>query len=148
MLEEANIDPKNIKGTGPDGRITKEDVQIYIEQQQKTPAPQAKTTTPEAKTTAPETKTPAPQAPTPQAGARSQRREKMSRLRKTIAKRLVEAKNQTAMLTTFNEVDLTEVMSLRKKYKEGFREKTRYWAWLYVLLLKSRRHCPTRVPGC
>jgi len=116
MLEEANIDPKNIKGTGPDGRITKEDVQIYIEQQQKTPATQAKTTTPE-------TKTPAPQAPTPQAGARSQRREKMSRLRKTIAKRLVEAKNQTAMLTTFNEVDLTEIMSLRKKYKEPFEKK-------------------------
>ncbi|MBK9462782.1 MAG: 2-oxoglutarate dehydrogenase complex dihydrolipoyllysine-residue succinyltransferase [Sphingobacteriales bacterium] len=123
MLEEANIDPKNIKGTGPDGRITKEDVQIYIEQQQKTPAPQEKTTTPEAKITTPETKTTTPQAPTPQAGARSQRREKMSRLRKTIAKRLVEAKNQTAMLTTFNEVDLTEIMSLRKKYKEAFEKK-------------------------
>lgn len=116
MIEENNIDPKSVKGTGPDGRITKEDVQNHIEQQQQ--APQAL-----VKPAAAEIKTPAPVAQTTETGSRNQRREKMSRMRKTIAKRLVEAKNQTAMLTTFNEVDLTEIMSLRKKYKEPFEKK-------------------------
>ena len=59
------------------------------------------------------------EAPTPSVtGSRTSRTEKMSRLRKTISRRLVEAKNGTAMLTTFNEVELTEVMAIRKKYKE------------------------------
>ena len=96
----------------------KEDVQKFIDAQAK----QA-TQTPKkvAAKPAKETKV---EAPTPSVtGSRTSRTEKMSRLRKTISRRLVEAKNGTAMLTTFNEVDLTEVMAIRKKYKETFKEK-------------------------
>src|SRR5690606_24648870 len=62
-------------------------------------------------------------APAPVAGARNERREKMTSLRKTIAKRLVSVKNETAMLTTFNEVNMQPIMDLRSKYKDTFKEK-------------------------
>ncbi|MBK8443816.1 MAG: 2-oxoglutarate dehydrogenase complex dihydrolipoyllysine-residue succinyltransferase [Sphingobacteriales bacterium] len=98
-----------VQGTGKDGRITKEDAQKAIEQKNNTPAPP-----------------PADSKATPPPAAndnRAVRREKMSRLRRTIAAHLVEAKNTTAMLTTFNEVDLTEIMAVRAKYKDIFKEK-------------------------
>jgi 2-oxoglutarate dehydrogenase E2 component (dihydrolipoamide succinyltransferase) len=92
------------------GRITKEDAAKI-----QTPAALAKT----------ETKTSAPSAPPVIAsgGARNIRREKMTSLRKTIARRLVAVKNETAMLTTFNEVDMKPVMELRSRYKDQFKEK-------------------------
>lgn len=104
ILREGNIDPSAIDGTGKDGRITKEDAQKAVEN--KVSAPVA----------------PSPVAPVkPMAtGAREVRVEKMSRMRKTIAARLVSAKNNTAMLTTFNEVDLTAINELRKKYQDRF----------------------------
>src|SRR5690606_17134888 len=111
-LREKGIDPSTIKGTGKDGRITKEDAE---KAQAKPAAPQA-----EAKAAAPAT--PAASA-VKVAGARNERREKMSSLRKTIAKRLVTVKNETAMLTTFNEVNMQPIMDLRAKYKETFKEK-------------------------
>lgn len=113
ILREKGIDPATIKGTGKDGRITKEDAEKA--QVQATPASQAT-----SKPTAAATSTPAPATT---AGARNERREKMSSLRKTIAKRLVSVKNETAMLTTFNEVNMQPIMDLRAKYKDTFKEK-------------------------
>ena len=103
IMDEKGIDPKEISGTGAGGKITKEDV---INSEQKV----------EASTTADSSEVQT-------VGNRNQRREKMTQLRKTISKRLVSVKNETAMLTTFNEVDMFEVIHLRKKYKESFKEK-------------------------
>ncbi len=110
ILREKGIDPSTIKGTGKDGRITKEDAE---KAQAKPAAPKAESK-PAAAVTA--------SAPAI-AGARNERREKMSSLRKTIAKRLVSVKNETAMLTTFNEVNMQPIMDLRAKYKDMFKEK-------------------------
>lgn len=119
MMREENMKAADIKGTGKDGRIIKEDVQKAIEartQEDPSSEPaQEQRSQKEAKLEKPEFAT---------AGkSREERREKMSRMRRTIAKRLVSAKNETAMLTTFNEVDLTEIMAMRKKYQERFVEK-------------------------
>lgn len=111
ILREKGIDPSTIKGTGKDGRITKEDAEKA--------QPVAKTAAPVAKPAAPA----ATPAVAPVAGSRNERREKLSSLRKTIAKRLVAVKNETAMLTTFNEVNMQPIMDLRAKYKDTFKEK-------------------------
>ncbi|TJZ52435.1 2-oxoglutarate dehydrogenase complex dihydrolipoyllysine-residue succinyltransferase [Sphingobacterium olei] len=110
ILREKGIDASTIKGTGKDGRITKEDA----EKAQSAPAA-PKTASKPAETTA----IAAPAV----VGARNERREKMTSLRKTIAKRLVSVKNETAMLTTFNEVNMQPIMDLRSKYKDIFKEK-------------------------
>jgi 2-oxoglutarate dehydrogenase E2 component (dihydrolipoamide succinyltransferase) len=107
ILAEKGINPAEVKGSGKDGRITKEDAQ-NAQQNKQEPVKQ----TPAA----------APQVPAT-SGARVQRREKMSSLRKTVARRLVSVKNETAMLTTFNEVDMKPIMELRAKYKDTFKEK-------------------------
>lgn len=109
LLKDNNIEAADVKGSGRDGRITKEDAQKAAQQ----PAAPA---TPAAKTAD------EPQGQT-QAFSRNDRRDKLSRMRRTIAKRLVSAKNNTAMLTTFNEIDLTEVMALRSKVQDRFVEK-------------------------
>lgn len=111
ILAESNIDPANVTGTGRDGRITKDDAQKAVSSSGS--SPQA----------APPPNTPPPPPITSQPFARNERRERMSRMRRTIAKRLVSAKNNTAMLTTFNEVDMTGVMELREKYQEAFVKK-------------------------
>ncbi|TAG55132.1 MAG: 2-oxoglutarate dehydrogenase complex dihydrolipoyllysine-residue succinyltransferase [Cytophagales bacterium] len=105
ILAEKGIDIAAIKGSGVDGRITKEDANSASK-----PAPTAPSSAPIKPN------------PTP-TGAREQRREKMTPLRKTISKRLVAVKNETAMLTTFNEVDMKPIMDLRSKYKDMFKEK-------------------------
>ncbi|EFK58830.1 2-oxoglutarate dehydrogenase complex dihydrolipoyllysine-residue succinyltransferase [Sphingobacterium spiritivorum] len=110
ILREKGIDPAAVKGTGKDGRITKEDAE-KAQAGAKPAAAQSTTSAPAA--------TPAPAV----AGARNERREKMTSLRKTIAKRLVAVKNETAMLTTFNEVNMQPIMDLRAKYKDTFKEK-------------------------
>ena len=110
ILREKGIDPATVKGTGKDGRITKEDAE------KASAAPQAQPAAKPAPVAA-------PAAAPVTAGARNERREKMSSLRKTIAKRLVTVKNETAMLTTFNEVNMKPIMDLRAKYKETFKEK-------------------------
>ncbi|MBP6385583.1 MAG: 2-oxoglutarate dehydrogenase complex dihydrolipoyllysine-residue succinyltransferase [Pseudarcicella sp.] len=104
VLSEKGIDAQNVSGTGIGGRITKEDAQNAS-------LPKANRTTAEAQTI------------TTPAGNRNERSEKMSSLRKTVAKRLVQVKNETAMLTTFNEVDMKPIMDLRAKYKDKFKEK-------------------------
>ncbi len=94
-LDEKGIDAKDVKGTGRDGRITKEDA-----------------INAEAK----------PSMGSPGPGKRSESRSKMSMLRRKVAERLVSAKNETAMLTTFNEVDMQPIFDLRSQYKEKFKE--------------------------
>ena len=113
LAEENGIALNSIKGTGKDGRITKEDVVAAIEAKKSAPAaaPAAK---PGASAAAPVVTA---------AGDRTEKRVPMTRVRATVAKRLVEAQSNMAMLTTFNEVDMTEVMALRSKYKDLF-EKT------------------------
>lgn len=113
ILAEKGIDPKDVKGTGKDGRVTKEDAEKAQKSAPKPATPQK----PKA-----EAKEAAPEAPKV-AGQRNVKREKMTSLRKTISKRLVAAKNETAMLTTFNEVNMKPIMDLRKQYKEMFKEK-------------------------
>jgi 2-oxoglutarate dehydrogenase E2 component (dihydrolipoamide succinyltransferase) len=111
IIAERGIDPAGIQGTGKDGRITKDDAQ-KASVTEKATAPIAAASTKEVAS-----------APTIIPGARNERREKMSSLRKTIAKRLVTVKNETAMLTTFNVVDMKPIMDLRTKYKDLFKEK-------------------------
>tara|TARA_R110002020_G_scaffold475970_1_gene715117 strand:+ start:39285 stop:40535 length:1251 start_codon:yes stop_codon:yes gene_type:complete len=94
VLDEKGMSGADVKGTGRDGRITKDD------------AVQAK-----------------PSMGTPGTGNRGETRSKLSMLRRKVAERLVSAKNETAMLTTFNEVDMTPIFELRKKYKEDFKNK-------------------------
>lgn len=114
ILAEKGISPEAVKGTGIDGRITKEDAQ----QAQKA-APQQQASSQQQKA-APQQKE---SQPATAGGNREQRRERMSSLRKTISRRLVSVKNETAMLTTFNEVNMKPIMDIRSKYKEQFKEK-------------------------
>ncbi|MFQ6594944.1 MULTISPECIES: 2-oxoglutarate dehydrogenase complex dihydrolipoyllysine-residue succinyltransferase [Pseudomonas] len=109
LAEENGINLASIKGTGKDGRITKEDVVAAVEAKKNAPAAAP------AKAAAP-----AAAAPVFAAGDRTEKRVPMTRVRATVAKRLVEAQSNMAMLTTFNEVDMTEVMALRSKYKDLF----------------------------
>jgi 2-oxoglutarate dehydrogenase E2 component (dihydrolipoamide succinyltransferase) len=107
IMREGDVNPANVSGSGKDGRITKEDAAKAVENRTvATPATPTAVAQPSV-------------APTPKPvvipGARSERVEKMSRMRRTIAARLVSAKNQTAMLTTFNEVDMTGIIQLREK---------------------------------
>ncbi|MCF5688041.1 2-oxoglutarate dehydrogenase complex dihydrolipoyllysine-residue succinyltransferase [Pseudomonas sp. PA-1-3F] len=109
LAEENGINLASIKGTGKDGRVTKEDVVAAVEAKKNAPA------------AAPaKAAVPAAAAPVFAAGDRTEKRVPMTRVRATVAKRLVEAQSNMAMLTTFNEVDMTEVMALRSKYKDLF----------------------------
>lgn len=111
LVAEHNLDASAITGTGKDGRLIKGDVLAYLDANK--PAPAAPAAPAAAK----------PATPPPVRGERGERRESMSRLRMRIAERLVEAQHTAAILTTFNEVDMQPVMTLRKRYKEQF-EKT------------------------
>ena len=107
LLAEHNLDASAIKGTGVGGRLTREDVEKHLAK-----AP--------AKESAPAAADPAAQ---PALAARSEKRVPMTRLRKRVAERLLEAKNSTAMLTTFNEVNMKPIMDLRKQYGEAFEKR-------------------------
>jgi 2-oxoglutarate dehydrogenase E2 component (dihydrolipoamide succinyltransferase) len=133
---EYHVDPSQIRGTGKDGRLTKDDVIAAAEAKGAEPGPaiapqpsspaQAGAQAPQAKAPpAPEAKAP-PLGPRPSPGSSGERREErvqMSRLRQTVAKRLKEAQNTAAMLTTFNDVDMSAVMEARSRYKELFEKK-------------------------
>ena len=106
MVEENNLNPAAIAGTGKDGRLTKADVQKAI-------------TSGQAKMTA-AASAPAPAKAGPRASDAREERVPMSRLRRMIAGRLKEAQNTAAMLTTFNEVDMSAVMALRAEYQDDF----------------------------
>ncbi len=107
---EHGVDPATIKGTGKDGRLTKEDVAAAASSK---PASAPAAAAP----------APAPAAQPAATGGRKEERVKMTRLRQTIAKRLKEAQNTAAMLTTFNDVDMTAVIEARAKYKDLFEKK-------------------------
>ncbi len=104
LLAEHNLEASQVKGSGVGGRITREDIEAHLANAKAAPKAEA-----------------APvEAP---AAARSQKRVPMTRLRKTVANRLLEAKNNTAMLTTFNEVNMKPIMDLRKQYKDQFEDR-------------------------
>ncbi|WP_394240023.1 2-oxoglutarate dehydrogenase complex dihydrolipoyllysine-residue succinyltransferase [Vibrio astriarenae] len=104
LLGEHGLEPSQVKGTGVGGRITREDIDAHLANAEKAKAE-------------------APAVAEAPATARSQKRVPMTRLRKTVANRLLEAKNNTAMLTTFNEVNMKPIMDLRKQYKDQFEER-------------------------
>ncbi len=107
LVDDKKVDTANIQGTGKDGRLTKGDVLDALNKPQ-TAAPAAK----------------APAQPSgPRQNAEREERVRMTRLRQRIAERLKEAQNTAAMLTTFNEVDMSHVMALRNQYKESFEKK-------------------------
>lgn len=105
LLAEHGLEASQVKGSGVGGRITREDIEAHLANAKAAP------------------KAEAPAAVEAPAAARSQKRVPMTRLRKTVANRLLEAKNNTAMLTTFNEVNMKPIMDLRKHYKDQFEER-------------------------
>jgi len=116
---EYHVDPSKIHGTGKDGRLTKDDVIAAAQAKGAEPSPAI---APQAK--APSEPAPAPQVKAPAvSGERREERVRMSRLRQTVAKRLKEAQNTAAMLTTFNDVDMSAVMDARSRYKDLFEKK-------------------------
>lgn len=100
LMAENNLDPKNVTGTGPQGRITKGDVLEHLENKKAAPTPVKV-----------------------KGGTQETERVPMTTLRKRIAERLVQAQHTAAILTTFNEIDMSAVMKLRKRYKEDFQKK-------------------------
>jgi 2-oxoglutarate dehydrogenase E2 component (dihydrolipoamide succinyltransferase) len=111
IVLEHHLDPSKIKGTGKDGRLTKDDVLAAAEGHQ-------------AEAPAPAPPAPAPPPPAPaKAGERREERVRMTRLRQTVARRLKEAQNNAAILTTFNDVDMSAVTAARAKYKDLFEQK-------------------------
>ncbi len=115
LAREKNLDLTKVLGTGPEGRITKVDVERYMEAAQ---APKAATSVPRI----PEPPQAAPVSGVEPSG-RGEERQRMSRRRRTIAQRMLEATQSTAMLTTFNEVDMSAVMDLRRRRNEAFQQK-------------------------
>jgi 2-oxoglutarate dehydrogenase E2 component (dihydrolipoamide succinyltransferase) len=124
VVLEHHLDPSKIKGTGKDGRLTKDDVLAAAKEHEteaKAPAEAPAPAPAPAPATAP---APASSAPAPaKAGERREERVRMTRLRQTVARRLKEAQNTAAMLTTFNDVDMTAVMEARTRYKDLFEKK-------------------------
>src|SRR6478752_1693667 len=110
IAAETGVDPSKIDGSGKDGRVTKGDMMAAIERAAASPTPVAQTAA-------------QMRAPSPADDAAREERVKMTRLRQTIARRLKEAQSTAAMLTTFNEVDMSAVMHLRNQYKELFEKK-------------------------
>ncbi|MBS4707990.1 2-oxoglutarate dehydrogenase complex dihydrolipoyllysine-residue succinyltransferase [Aeromonas caviae] len=111
MVAEHDIDVAKLTGTGKGGRVTKEDVEAFIKNLGKAPV------------AAPTAAAPVAAAPVAPLAGRTEKRVPMTRLRKRIAERLLEAKNTTAMLTTFNEINMAPIMKLRKQYGEIFEKK-------------------------
>jgi len=115
LVGEHRLDVSRIQGTGPGGRITKGDVLLYLEQAEKAAAPAAPAAKPEA----------AAESVCPPAESVKEEitRKPMTPIRRRIAERLLKARQNTAMLTTFNDIDMSAVIDLRKRYKEAFQKK-------------------------
>ncbi len=131
MMAESNLTPDQVTGTGKDGRIMKEDVQMALA----SPTPQAEAPAPTM-----------PRSPVTVEDEAREERVKMTRLRQTIARRLKDAQNTAAMLTTYNEVDMSEVMALRKEYKEIFEKKHGVKLGFMSFFTKACCHALKEVP--
>ena len=137
-MAEAGLSPDQVSGTGRDGRIMKDDVARAV------------SAAPAAAAAAPAPAAPAPAAPgaaAPVADGSREKRVRMTRLRQTIARRLKEAQNTAAMLTTFNEVDMTEVMALRNEYKDLFLKKHGVKLGFMSFFVKACCHALQEVPA-
>ncbi|MCU4651220.1 2-oxoglutarate dehydrogenase complex dihydrolipoyllysine-residue succinyltransferase [Roseibacterium sp. SDUM158016] len=134
LMAEKGLDPASVRGTGRDGRIMKEDVMRAAA----APAPVA--TAPASAPAA------APRAPVAAEDAEREERVKMTRLRQTIARRLKDAQNTAAILTTYNEVDMTEVMALRNQYKDEFEKKHGVRLGFMSFFTKACVHALKEVP--
>jgi 2-oxoglutarate dehydrogenase E2 component (dihydrolipoamide succinyltransferase) len=142
LLAEHNLDASQIQGSGKDGRITKEDVIAHLDK--KSGDKPAK----EAASAAKPAEKPAA-APLPEVSGgreRQESREAMSRIRKTIASRLVQAQQDAAMLTTFNEVDMSSVMALRSRYKEDFEKRHGARLGFMSFFVKAAAHALDKFP--
>jgi len=120
LVVEKNLDPSQIAATGPGGRITKGDVVLFLERTQALAAAPTPSATAVQK---PAGTPPQPSAETPKAGEEGITRKPMSPIRQRIASHLLNAKQNTAMLTTFNDIDMTRVLALRVQFKDSFKEK-------------------------
>ena len=115
LARDKNVDISQITGTGSEGRVTKADVELFLQGQQKAPATGTQTPS--------ESVAPPVESASVNQFARPEERTRMSRRRRTIAQRLLEAKQNTAMLTTFNEIDMGAVMDLRSRRNEEFQKR-------------------------
>ncbi|MEH6829766.1 2-oxoglutarate dehydrogenase complex dihydrolipoyllysine-residue succinyltransferase [Sulfitobacter sp.] len=129
-MAEAGLNRDQVTGSGRDGRVMKEDVAKALQTGTSTPAPAAA----------------APRAPSSADDASREERVKMTRLRQTIARRLKESQNTAAMLTTYNEVDMTEVMDLRNEYKDLFLKKHGVKLGFMSFFTKACVHALREVP--
>jgi 2-oxoglutarate dehydrogenase E2 component (dihydrolipoamide succinyltransferase) len=120
---EQGIDIAQVPGSGKRGQALKSDVVQFAARQAAAPQPAQEGRVPELPAQEARVEAPAPRVPIPQEDARREERVKMTRLRQTIARRLKEAQNTAAMLTTFNEVDMSALIELRKRYKEAFEKR-------------------------
>ena len=132
LVAEHELDPAAIEGTGKDGRLLKADVEAHLAAQaaaeEKAAAPQPEPTPEPVPAPAPRAPAPKPApkpapAPEPRADGDREVRVRMSRLRRRIAERLKEAQNSAAMLTTFNDADMSAILDLRKRYRDGFEKR-------------------------
>ncbi|WJY21953.1 2-oxoglutarate dehydrogenase complex dihydrolipoyllysine-residue succinyltransferase [Fontisubflavum oceani] len=130
-MAETGVSADQVQGSGRDGRIMKEDVLKAVSA---------------AAAPAPAATAPAPRAPVPADDAAREERVKMTRLRQTIAKRLKDSQNTAAMLTTYNEVDMTEVMALRSQYKDEFEKKHGVRLGFMSFFTKACCHALKEVP--
>jgi 2-oxoglutarate dehydrogenase E2 component (dihydrolipoamide succinyltransferase) len=147
VAAETGIDPATVEGSGKAGRVTKGDVLAAAENKSSAPAPAAPAPLAiPSRTAAPfPTSTPTP-APAAASGER-QTRKKMTPLRQKIAQRLVQAQHQAAMLTTFNEVDMSAVMDLRKKYQDDFVKKNGFKLGFMSFFTKAVVNALQEIPG-
>ena len=143
MMAEAGLAPGSVPGTGRDGRVMKEDVQkaIAADTGPAAPAPASAPVVAPAPVTPP-----APRAPVPADDAAREERVKMTRLRQTIARRLKDSQNTAAMLTTYNEVDMSAVMALRNEYKDLFLKKHGVKLGFMSFFTKACVHALKEVP--
>lgn len=134
LADENSVDPDSVKGTGKDGRVTKEDVQSHIDS---------------GAANKPAASSPAAAVPEVNlaAGERPEKRVPMTRLRASIAKRLVNAQQSAAMLTTFNEVNMKPLMDLRKQYKDGFEKRHGVKLGFMSLFIKASTEALKRFPA-
>ena len=140
-MAEAGLTAAAVTGTGRDGRIMKEDVARTVAAGASAPAAAPTVPTPVAQTTAP-----APRAPVAADDVSREERVKMTRLRQTIARRLKDSQNTAAMLTTYNEVDMGEVMALRNQYKDQFEKKHGVRLGFMSFFTKACCHALKEVP--